>query len=244
MILTRRSSVMKNVRIMMALALMVILPSLGSAQAGGKIAFDNENHDFGKVLYGEKATHTFVVTNLGDDVLRITKVDVDCGCTKAVKGDTVIAPKGTSEITVEFDTEGERSGKKEKSVFVSSTDPSRPTVKLSLASHVVRELELDPPTFAKKLQKFEENLSIPLKITNLSDSPRTVTGIKTTANNVTAALESEKLTIAPNSTVTFNVVLHLKPQYPAPYLGKILLDTDHPREKQVDVRFLIQVLTP
>lgn len=235
---------MKNVRIMMALALMVMLPSLGSAQVGGKIAFDKESHDFGKVLYGEKATHTFVVTNLGEEVLRITKVDVDCGCTKALKGDTDIAPKGKSEITVEFDTEGERSGKKEKSVFVSSTDPSRPTVKLSLVSHVVRELEVDPPTFAKKLDKFEETLSIPLKITNLSDSPRTVTGIKTTANNVTAALESEKLTIAPNATVPFNVVLHLKPQHPAPYLGKILLDTDHPREKEVDVRFLIQVMKP
>lgn len=235
---------MKNVRIMMALALMVMLPSLGSAQAGGKIAFDKESHDFGKVLYGEKATHTFVVTNLGEEVLRITKVDVDCGCTKALKGDTDIAPKGKSEITVEFDTEGERSGKKEKSVFVSSTDPSRPTVKLSLVSHVVRELEVDPPTFAKKLDKFEETVSIPLKITNLSDSPRTVTGIKTTANNVTAALESEKLTIGPNATVPFNVVLHLKPQHPAPYLGKILLDTDHPREKEVDVRFLIQVMKP
>ena len=122
------------------LALFAVTSAVIAAQTGGKIAIDELNHDFGKVPYGDKVSHAFVVTNVGLEPLRITKVDVDCGCTKALKGDSEIAPKGKSEIIVEFDTEGERSGKKEKSVYVYSSDPTAPKhgVKLTLLAEVVR----------------------------------------------------------------------------------------------------------
>ncbi|MBI5250370.1 MAG: DUF1573 domain-containing protein [Desulfomonile tiedjei] len=236
---------MKTPLIIAVLVFFAAFPSFGAAGASGKISFDKENHDFGKVLYGKKVGHTFVVSNLGDGPLQITKVDVDCGCAKAIKGDPEIAPKGKSEIAVEFDTEGQRSGKKEKSVYVHSSDPTRPMVKLSLVSEVVRELEVDPPTFAKKLPSFQETLSIPLKITNASDRQRTITAIRATEKNVSASLESEKLALAPQTTVPFNVILRLKPQSQGHlYLGKILMETDHPQEKEIDIRFLVQILQP
>ncbi len=228
-------------------ALFAICSVVIAAQTGGKISIDKQSHDFGKVRYGDKVSHAFVVTNTGNEPLRITKVDVDCGCTKALKGDSEIAPKGKSEIIVEFDTEGERSGKKEKNVHVYSSDPTAPEhgVKLTLLAEVVREFQVDPPTFAKKLPKFEETVSVPIKITNASDTPRTVKAIKCTDPNVDAKLESEKLTLAPKTTIPLNVTLHLKPNPQEPlYKGKILLETDHPKEKEIDIRFLVQIVQP
>lgn len=218
-----------------------------AAKTGGKITFDATSHDFGKVLYGDKVTYVFVVTNSGDETLTISKVAVTCGCTRVLKWSEEIAPKSKGEIVIEFDTEGQRSGKKEQHAYVHSSDPTSPEngFKLTLLGDVVRELEVDPPTFARKLQKFEETLTVPFKITNSSDTPRAITGIRSTEGRVAANLEPEKLTVPPNTTVPFNMILHLKQNRQQPlYLGKILLETDHPREKQIDVRFLIQISEP
>jgi hypothetical protein len=58
---------------------------------------------------------------------------------------------------------------------------------------------------------------------------------------VNAKLESEKLSLPPKTTLPFNVTIHLKSQPQEPFQkGKILMETDHPREKEIDVRFLIQ----
>jgi hypothetical protein len=238
---------MKTGWVVVTLMLLLAIPLADAAETGGRITFDTTSHDFGKVLYGDKVTHVFVVTNSGDETLTISKVAVSCGCTQVLKWSNEIAPKGKGEIVVEFDTEGQRSGKKEQNLYVHSSDPSSPEngFKLSLLGDVVRELEVDPPTFARKLQKFQETLTVPFKITNSSDTPRAITGITSTEGRVTASLEPEKLTVAPNTTVPFNMVLHLKQNRQQPlYLGKILLETDHPREKHVDVRFLIQISEP
>ncbi len=218
-----------------------------AAEPGGKITFDTTSYDFGKVLYGDKVTHTFVVANSSDQTLNISRVTVSCGCTRILKWTQDIPPQGKGEIVVEFDTEGQRSGKKEQNVYVHSSDPATPQngFKLDLIGQVVRELEIDPPTFARKLDKFQETLTIPFKLTNSSDAPRTIMGIKSTEGRVNPTLEPEGLTVPPNTTVPFNMILHLKQNRQQPlYMGKILLETDHPREKRVEVRFLIQISEP
>ena len=39
--------------------------------SAGRIACDAPEHDWGSIMVGQEATHTFVVKNVGDGVLRI-----------------------------------------------------------------------------------------------------------------------------------------------------------------------------
>jgi hypothetical protein len=74
---------------------------------GGVITWEKKTHDFGTLIQGDKAEHTFYFTNTGNEPLIITNVQIDCGCTKA-KGwpRDPIPPRGSGEITVSFDTVG------------------------------------------------------------------------------------------------------------------------------------------
>src|SRR5436190_24345567 len=58
------------------------------AQLGPKIQFQDQKEggnlfDAGKVLVTQPLTHTFFFTNVGDQVLEVTKVTGTCGCTVA-----------------------------------------------------------------------------------------------------------------------------------------------------------------
>ena len=43
------------------------------AVGGPKVHFAEPEHDFGSVSQGEKLTHTFIVTNVGDEPLKLIK---------------------------------------------------------------------------------------------------------------------------------------------------------------------------
>ncbi|AFM22930.1 DUF1573 domain-containing protein [Desulfomonile tiedjei] len=212
------------------------------AHAAAKIGFDKEVYKFGTAQYGDKIGQKFVVTNLGSDPLIIGDVQADCGCTKTLKGSSEIPANSSSEISVEYDTEGERSGKKEKHIFVHSNDPERPIVKLSLVGELIKELEVDPPTFAQKLETFQEDISIPVKIKNTSDTARKITAIKTAEKVISVGMEPKSLVVEPNTSAPLTIMLHLKKQDDRPfYLGRIALQTDHPVEKELNFRFLVQI---
>ncbi len=224
------------------LAILLTVPPLVGAGTGPIINFDDESHDYGRVMYGDKVTHEFTLTNTGDQTLTIEKLDSTCGCTKAVKGASEVPPHEKTHILASFDTSGLKAGKKEKKIYVHSTDPKRPMVSLTLTAEVVRELSIDPVSLARKLPARVETLSFPVKITNSSDKAVTIKGAAATAGSLQAVLNPEHILVEPHSTVPFTLVLKLKNEPNQYYwMGKITLETDHPREKQLEIRYLIQL---
>ncbi len=221
----------------------LLVASAGAAIAGGpRIVFDNETHDFGKVLYGDKVKHDFLVTNAGDQVLYIEKLHATCGCTRTIKGDAEIPPKGKTTIQAEFDTVGLRPGRKEKSIYVHSNDPARPVVKLSLLADLVRDINVEPPSLARQLNKLEDKIAFQMKLENSSDKPYAITGIKSPAGSLSASLEPRIVRVAPGSATSFKLVLNLDGERDRfYYMGRLLLETDHPREHEIELRYLIKV---
>lgn len=204
--------------------------------------FDSETHDFGKVLYGETVKHAFIVTNVGDQTLRIEKIQATCGCTRTIKGDSEIPPRGKTTIEAEFDTTGLRPGRKEKSIYVHSNDPVRPMVRLSLLADLVRDINVEPPSLARQLSKLENKVAFRMKLENFSDKPYSITGIKSPAGSLSASLEPQVVRAAPGSTTSFKLVLNLGgDQDRFYYMGRLLLETDHPREHEIELRYLIKV---
>ena len=102
---------------------------------------------FGSVYEGEEVTHTFKIKSVGNDTLRISKVDAPCGCSK-VKIFTKEIPHGEfGEIEATFRTKGYR-GQQSKTIFVHSNDPLKPITQLQLKGNVKVEVEVKPSTLS------------------------------------------------------------------------------------------------
>jgi hypothetical protein len=65
---------------------------------------DKEIHDFGKVQKGEQLTHTFTITNTGDQPLKIKDVKVECNCTNFELANTELAPGESTKLKVVIDS--------------------------------------------------------------------------------------------------------------------------------------------
>src|SRR5688572_1679989 len=83
------------------------------------IAFEHTDFDFGVVDDGEKVRHTYKFTNTGNEPLVISSAKGSCGCTVPKWPTDPIAPGGTGQIDVEFDSKG-KPGKQTKRVTVTA----------------------------------------------------------------------------------------------------------------------------
>jgi hypothetical protein len=219
----------------------LIFAATPALSGGPRIDFDNEVIDYGKVRYGETVSEEFVFSNTGDQTLVIEKLRSSCGCTKAVKGSSEVPPGGKSNIVAAFDTTGLRAGKKEQHVFVESNDPERHIVKLTVLADVVKDLNVEPPSIARRLPNFVETVSFPLKITNTSDKAFTVKGVKSETGGLRASLNPASFAVQPHSTAPFTLSLKLRNEPgQSHYMGEVNLETDHPKESELDVRYFIK----
>jgi hypothetical protein len=218
------------------------LTFMSSAQAGPAITFEKDSHDYGRVYYGDKVTAEFPFINSGDETLRIEKLRSSCGCTRAVEGAGNLPPKHKSKIVAAFETEGLSPGKKQKTIFVQSNDPKKPVVKLTLYADVIREVEVEPLSLTRRLPDFTESVSFPLKATNTSKQSIILDNVRIFGGKATASLAPDRLQIAPGKSVEFNVVLKLERSEGSHYyMGRMVLSTDHPKEKEIELRYLVQV---
>jgi hypothetical protein len=217
------------------------MTAAASAAGGPSISFDKETHDYGRVRYGETVSEEFVFTNTGDQTLHIDKLEASCGCTKAIKGNTDVAPNGKSKVIAAFDTVGLRAGKKRQTVSVYSNDPNKPVVQLTLLVDVIREVNVSPPNLVMKLPSFVETVSLPVKITNSSDKP-VVVQIRPQKESTPSPAEAKRIVAPPRSAVPFKFVMNLKNEPGRSFwAGRMMLETDHPTEKEIEVPYMIKL---
>lgn len=89
-----------------------------------EIKFKETEHNFGTVTAGDTVRHTFSFTNTGKGPLVIATATASCGCTVPDYPREPIAPGGTGEIAVVFNTSG-KLGEQNKTVTVTAnTNPS------------------------------------------------------------------------------------------------------------------------
>lgn len=119
-----------------------------------KIEVTTKLHDFGNATEGEKLQHVFEVKNTGAGPLVIDRVTTSCGCTTATVKTKEIAPGGTGQIEVTFDTSARR-GANRKSITILSNDPSSPRTQLEVAVNVESLLAFEP-FFVRLDPKFGE----------------------------------------------------------------------------------------
>ena len=127
---------------MRALLLAVPLVLATAASGQGRLAFDAEAVDLGRVPEGETPTHTFRFTNTGDAPLSLSEVDVACGCTTLGYTEAAVAPGETGTVDVTYDTAG-RPGPFEKAVYVHAAGAEPAATTLRVTGTVVPALAVD-----------------------------------------------------------------------------------------------------
>lgn len=118
-----------------------------AACAAPKIQFDKESLDFGKVKSGDPISVTYKVTNTGDSDLQITGVKSSCGCTKAEARKTTLAPNESTSIDAVFNSSG-FGGQITKSIAITSNDPTRQSLSLSLRGEVIPLAKVTPALYS------------------------------------------------------------------------------------------------
>ncbi|MGQ0829570.1 MAG: DUF1573 domain-containing protein [Bacteroidota bacterium] len=100
----------------------------GSAPA---MTFNEEKHDFGKIIQGEKVSFSFIFKNTGGTDLIISSAQGSCGCTVPTYPKEPIKPGQEAKIDVVFDSSG-KSGLVEKTVTLTTNcNPSTKTLTIS-----------------------------------------------------------------------------------------------------------------
>ena len=107
---------------------------------GPKISVLQTEYNFGDVTQGEKVTHNFTITNSGGELLKIEDVRASCGCTAAVTEKNELKPGESTQIKVEFNSQG-RKGNQVKFIYVRTNDKDNSEVKLKLFGNVVEKKE-------------------------------------------------------------------------------------------------------
>lgn len=134
----------RNTAILVIISAMYIFPQLISP----KVGVQQLNHDFGNINQGDVVNHSFVIANNGGDLLKINDVKASCGCTAASPDKKELKPGESTNIVVSFNSKG-RKGPQTKTVTVTTNDPEKPQVTLTIKCNIIESKVLENKTGAK-----------------------------------------------------------------------------------------------
>ena len=105
-----------------------------------KIEINPKDFYFGEIDYGQVVNYSFLVKNVGSEILEIKRVSTSCACTTAEIKKEKINPNETAELQVVYDT-GAMSGphgmgEQERIIYVKSNDPINPQTEVMIYANV------------------------------------------------------------------------------------------------------------
>jgi hypothetical protein len=194
----------------------------GVAAAAPRISAEHPVFDFGTVRQGRKIDHSFVIRNRGDAPLVIEKTRTSCGCTVANVTTRSIAPGGSSEIKITFDS-GNFAGKIEKTVSIDANDPNSPVTTLTIKGIVTEELVVMPKQLNFGSIKVGASRSVTVNIENRGDRPVRLSGITSSTPQIT--IKGKQGVLEPGGKLSLSVTA--SPRDDDRYLsGNIIIATD------------------
>jgi hypothetical protein len=104
----------------------------GTVKTNGipRISFTKTEHDFGRVIEGEKITYAFKFTNSGEGNLLITNVSSSCGCTVPEYTKDPIKPGDNGNIKVTFDSKNRMGFQNKTITVVTNTQPNTTVLRI------------------------------------------------------------------------------------------------------------------
>ncbi|MDP8237193.1 MAG: DUF1573 domain-containing protein, partial [Candidatus Erginobacter occultus] len=206
--------------------------------AGPAISFRETVFDAGESWEGEVVTHTFTFTNTGDAELKITRVRTSCGCTASNLSSDTIAPGESGEIKASFNTRNYR-GKKSQPVYVTSNDPSNPTVQLRLETTVKTVAAFTPQNLQFGKVVYGRGASRETSLV-FDGEPFPVREVSAQPDFFQARILEPEGETRENSPVRIEVTL--RPEAPVGrHRGTLTARIDHPQSPELSGRLMVSV---
>jgi len=118
---------------------------------GAQIEFDKEVIDYGEVEYASNGEREFIIKNIGDAPLIITRTKGSCGCTVPTKPSGPILPGKTGVMKVKYDTK--RANQPfSKSITVTSNAVNFPTKVVKIKGKVLANPNAKKVTLKKPVK--------------------------------------------------------------------------------------------
>ncbi len=94
------------------------------------MTFSQTDHDFGTINEGDVVEHTFTFTNTGKSPLVIVSAKGSCGCTVPSYSKEPIAPGGSGEMLVKFNSNGKPNLQNKTVTITANTEKGKETIKI------------------------------------------------------------------------------------------------------------------
>lgn len=226
-------TVLRTTTMRHTLLLLIVALSSFTLIAQPKLSVSNDKIDLGVIYNGAIKTAEIKLTNTGKDTLKIVSVQPSCGCTTVKQPKSALAPGESDFLKVEFNSTGFR-GPSTKYVNITTNDPAKPNVTVTLTADVKEELQ--PTNNSSVLwlgtvpmgKTITENLAFK----NLSNKPLKIKGVASKNPSITAKFEPTSVQPLGELKVTFTV----KSEKEGYVNEELFIETDSKNQPRVPVR--------
>ncbi|NOY49916.1 MAG: DUF1573 domain-containing protein, partial [Chlorobi bacterium] len=94
------------------------------------ITFEETEHDFGKIIQGEKVSYSFKFTNTGKSALLISRVSTSCGCTVSSYPKVPVQPGQTEYVEATFDSKHKKGFQNKSITIMANTQPNKTVIRI------------------------------------------------------------------------------------------------------------------
>ncbi len=197
---------------------------------GPRILFEDTVYDFGKIGPETRNVCEFKFKNVGNELLRITKVSKTCGCTPFALKKKEFAPGESGTLEVRYNASA-GAAKVKKTLYMSSNDKTNPKVKLTIKAEIVTKIDYKPKVLTLLLNK--ENAGCKnIEIFSLDDKKFSIKSFRSTSDCITLdfdpSVSAKKFTFKPKVNIE-KLRKRLR--------GTIKIDLTHPEAKAISIRF-------
>jgi len=103
----------------------------GSAKENMPVmTFAQTEHDFGRIIEGEKVVYRFKFTNTGKSELLISTVSTSCGCAVAEYPRNIVKPGEEGSLKVTFDSQGRKGTQHKVITILANTQPNKTQLRI------------------------------------------------------------------------------------------------------------------
>jgi hypothetical protein len=224
--------------LIVTLTVLLALTPCGWAQSPApKLVLSQPNWDFGQAWHEDQPTMTLIIRNEGNAELKMTEVRSTCGCTIAQPKEKVVAPGGSTDVQVTYNTYGKQ-GEVTSKVIIESNDPQRPTVDFDIKGFVKRAITRTPlGGLGMRSLTGKPGMQGSLRLENQMQTPMSP---KLVANSM-STVDVEIKEVTPG--LVYDVVARTNTAFPVgQHRGTITLSTGLEREPRMSIPVTVKVL--
>ncbi|MDF7808823.1 DUF1573 domain-containing protein [Pontiellaceae bacterium B12219] len=150
--------------------------------AAPRIVCDAPKYDFGTVIGKDQITHEFILTNIGDEPVRISNIKNCCG-TKSTVEPMEIFP-GSNAVCQTIFTTKNRYGPQEKQILIASNDRKNPYFELKITGTLKKAIEVLPRYIRLGKLSVGGEIDQIITATNLLEEPVVLESVQSTVPGI------------------------------------------------------------